>query len=42
MWPPRQCPPSRYVPIVTLHGSHEVLYTNPALLAAKLELAGRD
>ena len=28
--------------LVTLHGSHEVLYTNPALLAAKLELAGRD
>lgn len=28
--------------LVTLEGSHEVLYTNPALLATKLELAGRD
>ena len=27
---------------VTLGGSHDVLYTNPALLAMKLELAGRD
>ena len=27
---------------VTLEGSHDVLYTNPALLAMKLELAGRD
>jgi pimeloyl-ACP methyl ester carboxylesterase len=28
--------------LVTLEGPHEVLYTNPALLARKLELAGRD
>ena len=28
--------------LVTLEGSHEVLHTNPALLAMKLELAGRD
>ena len=28
--------------LVTLEGSHEVLLTNPALLAMKLELAGRD
>jgi pimeloyl-ACP methyl ester carboxylesterase len=28
--------------LVTMEGSHEVLYTNPALLAMKLELAGRD
>ncbi|KQY04281.1 salicylate esterase [Mycobacterium sp. Root135] len=28
--------------LVTMAGSHEVLYTNPALLAVKLELAGRD
>lgn len=28
--------------LVTLQGSHEVLFTNPALLASKLELAGRD
>jgi hypothetical protein len=28
--------------LVTLEGSHEVLYTNPALLATKLEVAGRD
>jgi hypothetical protein len=28
--------------LVTLDGSHEVLYTNPSLLAAKLVLAGRD
>ena len=27
---------------VTMEGSHEVLYTNPALLAMQLELAGRD
>jgi hypothetical protein len=25
-----------------MEGSHEVFYTNPALLATKLELAGRD
>ncbi|ANY10755.1 salicylate esterase (plasmid) [Pseudonocardia sp. HH130630-07] len=28
--------------LVTLEGSHEVLFTNPGLLAHKLELAGRD
>ncbi|WP_326835341.1 alpha/beta fold hydrolase [Amycolatopsis rhabdoformis] len=28
--------------LVTLDGSHEVMFTNPALLATKLELAGRD
>ncbi|MEV0185720.1 alpha/beta hydrolase [Streptomyces sp. NPDC050625] len=28
--------------LVTLEGSHEVLFTNPALLASKLGLAGRD
>jgi pimeloyl-ACP methyl ester carboxylesterase len=28
--------------LVTLDGSHEVLYTNPSLLAEKLVLAGRD
>ena len=28
--------------LVTLEGSHEVLLTNPALLAMKLEVAGRD
>lgn len=28
--------------LVTLNGSHEVMFTNPALLASKLELAGRD
>ncbi|ODU06090.1 MAG: salicylate esterase [Pseudonocardia sp. SCN 72-86] len=28
--------------LVTLDGSHEVLFTDPALLASKLELAGRD
>ncbi|QRP48459.1 hypothetical protein [Amycolatopsis sp. FDAARGOS 1241] len=28
--------------LVTLEGSHEVMFTNPALLARKLELAGRD
>ncbi|WP_184446281.1 alpha/beta fold hydrolase [Mycobacterium sp. AZCC_0083] len=28
--------------LVTMEGSHEVFYTNPALLAIKLELAGRD
>jgi len=28
--------------LVTMEGSHEVFYTNPALLATKLELAGRD
>jgi pimeloyl-ACP methyl ester carboxylesterase len=28
--------------LVTLDGSHEVLFTNPGLLANKLEIAGRD
>jgi len=28
--------------LVTLEGSHEVLFTNPELLASKMELAGRD
>ncbi|MGP4017576.1 alpha/beta hydrolase [Saccharopolyspora sp. 5N708] len=28
--------------LVTLEGSHEVMFTNPALLASKLELAARD
>ncbi|MEV6898919.1 alpha/beta fold hydrolase [Amycolatopsis sp. NPDC051372] len=28
--------------LVTLEGSHEVMFTDPALLARKLELAGRD
>jgi pimeloyl-ACP methyl ester carboxylesterase len=28
--------------LLTLEGSHEVIFTNPALLARKLELAGRD
>lgn len=28
--------------LVTLAGSHEVMFTNPALLAEKLDLAGRD
>jgi pimeloyl-ACP methyl ester carboxylesterase len=28
--------------LVTLEGSHEVMFTNPSLLASKLEFAGRD
>ena len=28
--------------LVTMEGSHEVSYINPALPATKLELAGRD
>ncbi|MEV4603455.1 hypothetical protein AB0K15_39495 [Amycolatopsis sp. NPDC049253] len=28
--------------LVTLEGSHEVMFTGPALLASKLALAGRD
>ena len=41
-WHPRMSQRLRNPRLVQLHGSHETLFTNPPLLAAKIVEAGRD